>query len=129
MRGELGGEDDEPEELAQKMLTKVAMFPIQSVPFVRDIANAVGGDFGYNMSPLASILEQGTQAIPKLVQNSFTDDEITFSQVKGSVKFAGAAAGIPGIGQAFATGEHIYDVIEEGEEFTMHQLLFGPKRD
>ena len=129
MRGEFGDEDDEPEDVAQKTLLKVALFPVQSVPFVRDIANGVSGDFGYNMSPLASVLEQGTQAIPKLLQNSFTDEEVTYSQVKGSVKFAGAAAGIPGIGQAFATGEHIYDVIEEGEELTLHQLLFGPKKD
>lgn len=129
MRGEFGDEDDEPEDVAQKTLLKVALFPVQSVPFVRDIANGVTGDFGYNMTPLASVLEQGTQAIPGLVKGILTDEEVTYSQVKGSVKFAGAAAGIPGIGQAFATGEHIYDVIEEGEELTLHQLLFGPKKD
>lgn len=128
MRGEFGG-DEEPEEQLQTMLTKTAMFPLQSVPFVRDVVNAVGGDYGYNITPLQSLLEQGTQTIPKIVTSGFTDDEITKGQAKGASKFAGAALGIPGTGQAWATGEHLYDVIEEGEDFTVHQLLFGPKKD
>jgi len=129
LRGELGGEDEEPEEQLQSMLGKVALYPVQSVPFIRDIANSVGGDFGYNMSPLASVLEQGTRSIPKLVENSFTDEEITKAQAKGATKFIGAAVGIPGVSQAWATGEHLYDVIEEGEDLTMRQLLFGPTKD
>ena len=129
LRGELGGEDEEPEEQLQSMLAKTALYPVQSVPFVRDIANSIGGDFGYNMSPLASVLEQGTRSIPKLVENSFTDEEITKAQAKGATKFIGAAAGIPGVSQAWATGEHIYDVIEDGEDLTMRQLLFGPTKD
>jgi hypothetical protein len=129
LRGELGGEDEEPEEQLQSVLGKVALFPVQSVPFVRDIANSVGGDFGYNMSPLASVLEQGTRSIPKLVENGFTDEEITKAQAKGATKFIGAAVGIPGVSQAWATGEHVYDVIEDGEDLTMRQLLFGPTKD
>ena len=37
--------------------------------------------------------------------------------------------GIPGTNQAWASGEHLYQVLEDGEEFTMHQLLFGPERN
>jgi diguanylate cyclase (GGDEF)-like protein len=129
MRGELGDEDDTPEEQLQKMLTKVAMYPVASVPFVRDAASAVTGDFGYNMSPVASLMEQGTRSIPALIEGALTDEEITKGQAKGATKFIGATLGVPGTGQAWASGEHLFDVIEEGEEFTMHQLLFGPKRD
>lgn len=129
MRGEFSKEDEDEEEKLQKMLTAVAMYPVQSVPFVRDIANAVTGDFGYNISPMQSIIEQGTRTIPQLVEAGFTDEEVTKSQVKGATKFIGAAAGVPGTAQAWATGEHIYDVVVDGEELTMHQLLFGPKRD
>lgn len=128
MRGEFSRDDDDEESIAQTMLTKVAMYPVQSVPFVRDIANAVTGDFGYNISPMQSIIEQGTRTIPQLVERGFTDEEVTKAQVKGATKFIGAAAGIPGTGQAWATGEHIYDVVVEGEELTLHQLLFGPER-
>lgn len=128
MRGEFSKEDEDEEEKLQRMLTAVAMYPVQSVPFVRDIANAVTGDFGYNISPMQSIIEQGTRTIPQLVEAGFTDEEVTKSQVKGATKFIGAAAGVPGTAQAWATGEHLYDVVVEGEELTMHQLLFGPER-
>jgi GNAT superfamily N-acetyltransferase len=129
MRDELGEPEDGEDERLQKLLTNSAMYPIQSVPFVRDVANAVTGEFGYNISPLQSIIEQGTQTIPEIVTRGFTDEEITKGQVKGATKFIGAATGIPGTAQAWATGEHLHDVIENGEEFTVHQLLFGPKRD
>ena len=129
MRGELGDEDDEPEEQLQKMLTKTALYPVASVPFVRDIASATTGEFGYNISPVASLIEQGTRAIPEVIERGFTDEEITKGQAKGATKFAGAAFGIPGTGQAWATGEHLYDVLERGEELTMQELLFGPERD
>lgn len=129
MRGELTDEDQSEEELLQTMLTKTALYPVQSVPFMRDIANAVAGDFGYNISPMQAIIEQGTQTIPAVVERGFTDEEITKGQAKGATKFIGAAAGIPGTSQAWATGEHLYDVVVDGEELTMHQLLFGPKRE
>ena len=128
MRGEFGG-DEEPEEKLQKMLTGVALFPIASVPFVRDIASATIGEYGYNISPVAALIEQGTQAIPGLLKAALTDEEITKGQLKSSSKVAGAVIGLPGTGQAWATGEHLFEVLEEGEEFTFHQLLFGPRRD
>jgi len=127
MRGELGEPEDEDDRL-QKMLTQVAMYPVQSIPFVRDIASATTGQFGYNISPLQSIIEQGTRTLPELITRGFTDEEITKGQIKGATKFIGATLGIPGMNQAWATGEHLFDVLEEGEEFTTHQLLFGPKR-
>ena len=128
MRGEFDKEDETEEEKLQRMLIAVAMYPVQSVPFVRDIANAVTGDFGYNISPMQSIIEQGTRNIPQLVEAVFTDEEITKGQAKGATKFIGATLGVPGTAQAWATGEHLYDVVAEGEELTMHQLLFGPER-
>lgn len=128
MRGQLGEPEGEDDRL-QRMLTGVAMYPIQSIPFIRDIASAAAGEFGYNISPLQSIIEQGTRTLPELITRGFTDDEITKGQVKGATKFIGATLGIPGMNQAWATGEHLYDVIEEGEEFTTRELLFGPDRE
>jgi len=129
MRGELTDEDDEPEEKLQKMLTGVALYPIQSVPFIRDVASATIGEYGYNISPVASLIEQGTRSIPGLLEGVFTDEEITKSQVKGAAKVIGAAAGVPGVNQAWATGEHLYQVMEDGEDITLQQLLFGPRRN
>lgn len=129
MRGEFSSDDEDDDETnLQKMLTGVAMYPVQSVPFVRDVANAVTGDFGYNISPLQSVIEQGTQTIPEIVKRGFTDEEITKGQVKGATKFIGAATGIPGTAQAWATGEHLWSVMTEGEDLTLRELLFGPDR-
>lgn len=128
MRGELGEPEDGEDERLQKMLVKTAMYPVQSIPFIRDVASATTGEFGYNISPLQAIIEQGTQTIPEIVKRGFTDEEITQGQIKGATKFIGAAAGIPGTGQIWATGEHLHDVIQEGEELTLRELLFGPKR-
>ncbi len=99
------------------------------MPFLRDIVSGVSGNFGYNISPIAQLLDTGVRTIPEIVKRGFTDEEITKGQVKGATKFVGAAVGIPGVNQAWATGEHLYDVMENGEELTFHQLLFGPKKD
>jgi hypothetical protein len=129
MRGEFDSDDETEEEKLQKFLLNTTLFPLQSVPFLRDIVSGATGNFGYNISPIAQLLDTGVRTIPEIVKRGFTDDEITKGQVKGATKFVGAAVGIPGVNQAWATGEHLYDVMENGEELTMHQLLFGPKRD
>ena len=128
MRGEFAKEDEEPEELLQKTLTKIALYPIASVPFVRDVVNGVAGGYGYNASPVTSIVEQGLQGLEGASKAVLADGELTKGQIKSISKLAGATVGLPGTGQAWATGEHLFDVFAEGEEFTTHQLLFGPER-
>ena len=129
LRGDLSDEDLTPEEKAQKLAAKLALYPVQSVPFVRDMASASVGEFGYNISPIAQLIEQGTRTIPEVLTRPITDEEITKGQAKGAVKFAGAALGIPGTAQAWATGEHLYDVMVDGEDFTVREFLFGPKHE
>ena len=58
-----------------------------------------------------------------------SDGDFTKAQIKSASKLIGAGIGLPGTGQAWATGEHLYDVIAEGEDFTAHQFLFGPVRE
>ena len=128
MRGEFAKEDEEPEELLQNVLTKVALYPIASIPFVRDVVNGVVAGYGYNASPVTSIVEQGLQGLEGASKAVLADGELTKGQIKSISKLAGATLGIPGTGQAWATGEHLYDVLAEGEEFTTHQFLFGPER-
>ena len=128
MRGEFAKEDQEPEELLQETLTKVALYPIASIPFVRDAANGLFSGYQYNASPVTSIVEQGLQGLKGGGKAVLTDGELTKGQIKSISKLVGAGAGIPGTGQAWATGEHLYDVLAEGEEFTTHQFLFGPER-
>jgi len=127
MRGDFDEPEDEDERLG-KFATAVALYPLTSVPFVRDVASGLIGDYGYNSSPVASVLEKGIQGAKQIGERAFTDEEITKSAIKNTSKLAAAAAGIPGVNQAWATGEHLYDVIEEGEDLTARELLFGPDR-
>lgn len=129
MQGDFGGDNkDDKESALQKYLTQLALYPIQSVPFLRDFASPFLTKYGYNISPVAQLIEQGTQSIPKLATAPFTDKEIKKSQVKGASKFIGAAAGVPGVNQAWATGEHLYDVLKNGEDLTLRELLYGPDK-
>lgn len=121
-------DDDDDETALQKYLMQLAVYPTQSIPVIRDIAQGVSTDYGYNFSPLDQLLSNGIRTIPEFVTRGFTDEDITKGQWKGTTKVVGAATGFPGVNQAWATGEHLYEVFEEGEELTMHQLLFGPKR-
>lgn len=124
MRDEVDLDD---EELGQKMLTKLALYPVSSIPFVRDVASGVGSNYGYNSTPVSSILEQGLAGVKGLAGVALTDSELTKSQVKNATRLAGAAFKIPGVSQSWASGEHLYEVISEGEQFTFHELLFGNK--
>lgn len=127
MRGEFA-DDDEDKDLLQTALTKVALYPVQSVPFVRDVVNGVASGYGYNASPVTSQIEQGLQGLEGMSNAMLEDNEVTKGQAKAVSKLAGIALGVPGTGQAWASGEHLYDVIAEGEDFTTHQLLFGPDK-
>lgn len=128
MRGELDEPEDEDERMS-KFLTQLALYPLTSIPFVRDAASGLIGDYGYNSSPVASVIEKGIQGYKQIGERALTDEEITKSAKKNASKLTGVALAVPGVSQAWATGEHLYDVMEEGEELTIRELLFGPKRE
>jgi len=128
MRGEFSSDEDDDESNLQKMLTATTMYPIQSVPFVRDVANGLFSGYGYNASPVTSLMERGLQGVEGVSSAVIGDKELTLASAKNASKLAGAAFAIPGTAQAWATGEHIYDVLVEGEDITMRELLFGPEK-
>lgn len=127
MRGDLDEPEDDDERLG-KFLTLTALYPITGIPFVRDVVSGLIGDYGYNSSPVASVLGKGITGL-KQAERLFTDEEITKGAAKNVSKLAGASLGIPGINQIWATGEHLYDVLEEGEDLTLRELTFGPDRE
>ena len=129
VRGEFGEEDDEPEDKLQKYLMKTALYSAASIPFARDVASGIGGEFGYTMTPLAGVLERGIGSSKALTDNALSDGDITMSQAKNTSKFVGTALGIPGTGQIWKTTEHLYEVLEEGEDLTARELLLGPDRE
>lgn len=128
LKGQVGDDDDDDETVTEKYLTNLALYPVASVPFVRDIAGGVIGPYGYNISPIAQLLDTGTRSVPELITRPFTDEEITQSQVKGTTKIVGAALGVPGVNQVWKTGEHLEQVVVEGEDLTLKELLYGPEK-
>ena len=127
LRGELDEPDDEDERLSN-MLTKIALYPVASVPIARDVVSGLGTDFGYNSSPVASLLERGILGSKQATESSFTDSEVTRTSIKNASKLIGAGVGLPGIGQGWKSADHIFETIEEGEDFSVRQLLLGPDR-
>ena len=93
------------EEIAsQKTLTKLALYPVASVPFVRDVASGVLSDYGYNSSPVTSMLEQGISGTKGMAGAFLEGEAPTKSEIKRTSKLAAAAAGVPGVNQAWASG-------------------------
>jgi hypothetical protein len=124
--GEFGGDDDDADALLQKSLLNVALYPLQTMPWVRDVANGVFSGYRYQDSPVTSVMASGLQAVKGVVKAVFSDGELTTSQVKSISKLAGAAIGFPGVNQLWGTGEHLFDVLKDGEELTLGQLVRGP---
>jgi len=125
LRGKFDDEDDE-EVIAQKLALQLALFPIQSIPFVRDLANAGATDFDYSMSPVASLVAKGIEGTTGIASSVWEGEDVSARDIKNVTKLAAAWIGIPGTGQAWNSGEHIYNVLAEGEELTFRELVIGP---
>jgi hypothetical protein len=121
MRDGLPDEDDE--EWMQDYVRDLALYPLMTVPIARDVASHVIGDFKYQMSPISGIVSKGLDGV-----EGVTDYEnLTWYKTKNAIKFTGAVLHIPGTNQAMGTAEHLYQVMEEGEDLTLRELLYGPE--
>ena len=130
LRGDLfPSEDDDPEEHAMDVLKGLALSPTADVPIVRDVISAMTSDFAYNPSPIVQILSNGIKGIQAGMESAVTDEDLSRHKIKSLVIFTGTALKIPGTSQTWATGEHLYEVLEEGEDFTVGELIFGPERN
>jgi hypothetical protein len=66
MRGEIGDDDDDEYDdgslISPDMdtyLTQLALYPMASYPFVRDVASGYFSEYGYTASPVTGVLERG----------------------------------------------------------------------
>ena len=114
-------DDDEPEEKLLEGSKIIAGYMAGTVPFVRDIASASISDFGYAMTPLSQALST-IASLPSRGVEFAKDPEIEKSDVKAMAMATGYFLGLPAR-QAFLTGEHVWDVLAEGDDFSMTNLL------
>ena len=128
IRGTLFSDDDNEELKYEELALKIVSLSVMGVPFVNAGANAATSDFGYSISPIVRQIE-GVTRIPEMIRKSLDqDEEVTKGLVKSVTKGASAVLGVPGVSQAWATGEHLAEVLVDGEELTLREVVYGPKR-
>jgi len=130
MRGELEPEAGEDEwDVAGRMASRIALYPTATVPFVRDLASGVVGDYGFAPSPVWQVIEKGTESLRAATGKVAEGEDLTVAQIKNISSMAAIFVGLPGTSQGWASGKALYEIIAEGEDVLLRELVYGPKRD
>jgi len=113
LAGRLGNRDDESdEERNARIMSVLLRFPFQSIPILRDVANAAGTGFDYAMSPVSSAPGQIINAGRDLIQGRAFRSEAATKRVFTAV---GYAFGLP-TPAAWIPIDYIADKLEGEEE-------------
>lgn len=119
------GPDDE-EDYPAWIARKVLMYPLMSIPLLRDIASSLESGYDYKFTPLASGLEK-LYKLGSTVKKTVSDEK-DMEWGSFAVKAAetiGYLAGVPGTAQVSATGKYLWRVSEGEEEAdNFAELLF-----
>lgn len=121
------GPDDE-DEWDQWALNKIGAYPFQSMVLVRDIANGVLGDYGYNAAPAFEAIERTSGALKAVGESALTDEEWSRGDTKNAFLAASYWAPLPGR-QMWISGEYTFDLMTgEESEFNLRDLMFHRKQ-
>jgi len=124
--GGLTDDDEDNDPKAQELAVKTLMYPVTGIPFVRDVASFATSDFGYSISPVQSLIEQSLNSTSGLIEAIASEDEdVTTSDVLGTLKFTGLIFKIPGTGGIKKAANETIESLVDGEEFMWNQALFG----
>ena len=106
---------DEDEDEAEWVIRKVLLYPLMSVPLLRDVASTIDSGFDYRFSPLSTIGEKISKAVVQTGQ-LIEDEEVDWGNYASNVaQTIGYTFGIAGTAQMAATGKYLWRV-QEGEE-------------
>lgn len=124
MRGGLPDDDEPADEWMKSYLSGVASFGLATLPVARDLIQPLLTDFGYAMSPGASVIDRGIQSFEAAAKS---DGELTPAQVKNMARMIGLATHLPAT-QAIRAWEY-FDALFDGEvEEPVREFIFGVKR-
>lgn len=118
-----GDAPDEDESTARWMARKALLYPLASVPFVRDIAGSLDTGFDYKMSPVARVGESSVKAMNELLDLTREEKEFELR------RFAKPAAEVSSIilqlptGQAINTIDNLWKGLEE-RDLQARDLLY-----
>jgi hypothetical protein len=105
-------DDEDEEDRNARLASVVARFPFQTVPVLRDIANAIGTGYEYQLSPAGSAPGKIAEALRDLSAGRTFESEAT---TKRAVTALGYAFGLP-TPQAWVTVDYVADKLEGEEE-------------
>lgn len=110
----LGRGPDDDEDPAAWTIRKVLLYPMMSVPVLRDVVSSIDSGFDYRFSPLASVFDKigkAATATGKMIEGDMEWGE--YSVKVGETM--GYVFGVAGTAQMAATGKYLWRV-SEGEE-------------
>ena len=119
-RREWPDEDDEP---ISWWLKKIMLYGMVTVPFARDLASGVVGEYGYNMSPVASVLEKVVRGAQGVVAGLDPEGEMTEGQLRGLFDAVGVTAKLP-TGQLWILYNWLARAAEDELESPVHELIY-----
>ena len=117
-------DDDDDETMLGWAARTVSMYPFMTMVGVRDAVQGVAGDYGYSLTPVG----EAAKTIANGIQQPFQDDEFDRNDLKQMSMATGYIFGLP-MRQMWATGEHLYSVLNDEEDLSLYELLYRNKRD
>jgi hypothetical protein len=127
MKGWEDEDDDGDEDLAdfaKSVAVKSALFPFALIPGVREIASGVAGDFGYSISPMASIGENTVKSY-RSISSDIDSGEFSKASLKALASTLGGVAGLPSV--QFNRLVELINAFYEEKEVGPRDFLFGYK--
>lgn len=123
-------DDDDPESWAKWGLTKILLYPLQTIPLIRDMASTAEALILGHRAPTSRglpVQEAGKSIIEaaRKTYKAIEGEGDTEKAVKADVSAAGLVFGLPS-GQLSITGEFLYDVLS-GNYNPQHP--WSPARD
>ena len=118
------GPSDDDDDKALWAIRKVLLYPLMSVPLLRDIAASLDSGFDYKFSPIAAGFEKLAKtltALPKVVEGDMEWPDFALK----AADTIGYVFGVAGTSQLTASGKYLWRV-SEGEESpdNLAELIF-----
>lgn len=111
----LGRGPDDDEDPAAWAIRKVLLYPLMTLPVLRDVASSIDSGFDYRFSPMASLFEKIVMAV-EATGKIITDDDKEWGDYAARVADTiGYVFGVAGTAQISSTGKYLWRV-SEGEE-------------
>lgn len=128
-----GPDEEKDEEFMPWAATTSLAYPFMTMVGVRDFANALASGYTYQATPILdaadSFIKSGEGIGDAFTDFAgITDEEFDRQDVKNMAMTSGYLFGLPAR-QLYTSGEHLYAVLNDEEEFSLYEFLYRNKRN